>query len=351
MRDTTFDEKPGDFYGGEDDPYDRPERTEDKVPRDGRDWPRILPLGLEMPSEWKKRDKVLRSYARPSGAGKALENTRMLELWKQRMTALGTAMSKPLQIEWSAVDPEDKARQNSLVKQAQDLAGAGDKARVGTATHAITERHDRGLPIKFVPPEYEQDLPAWIKVTKDLKILDVECFVVEDIYGFAGTFDRLVYYWVPCEICGKHNRILDLKSGLSEMGKSTMAMQLAIYAHSRYYDPVTGARRDIPDLCLCRGIVVRLVAGSGQAVLRWINIAQAWEEGMPLLDRLKTYQGKKNWAVDFVTTPDFTPEILACSTREELNEVWARHRKEWLPQHTLAGENRMEQVRLLAEGI
>lgn len=347
--DALFDQPP-DFYGVED-PYDRPERTEDRVPRDGRDWPRILPVGMVMPPTWKQQDKVLRSYGRPSGAGKPLENTEMLELWKQRMAAEGTAMSKTLRLEWAAVDPDDRERKNYLVKQALQVAGAGDKAREGTALHAITERHDMGLPIKFIPEENEKDLPAWINIMKDFQILDIECFVVEDLYRFAGTFDRLIYYWKPCDICGKHNRILDLKSGHSKYGKPVMGMQLGIYANARYYDPLTGLRTDLPDVCRCRGIVVRLPSGSGEAHLEWINIAQAWDVGMPLLAELKKYQSRRNWHVEFSTEPDFTPEIMACNTRDELNAVWHRHRKDWLPQHTLAGENRMEQVRLLAEGI
>jgi hypothetical protein len=348
--DALFD-KPDDFYGAEDDPFERPDRTEDRVPRDGNDWPRILPPGMVMPDTMSKRDKVLRSYMRPSGAGDILDNRHMLELWYQRKAAEGTAMSKTLQLEWAAVDPEDRRKQNGLVKKALELARTDESAREGTAVHALTERHDLGLPIRFLPDEYERDIPAWIGATKDFKILDVECFVVEDMYRAAGTFDRLVYYWIPCDICGKHNRILDLKTGRSAFGKAGMAMQLGIYAHGRYYDPSTGLRTDLPDVCLCRGIIVRLPAGSGEAHLEWINIGQAWEKGLPLRVELQEYQAKKNWAVQFETQPDFTPEIEACNTRDELNAVWHKHRSLWLPQHTLAGENRMEQVRLLAEGI
>lgn len=349
--DTVFDKPLHDPYADADDPFDRPPRTEDRVPRDKNDNPRILPLGQAMPDSQSGRDRALRSFLRPSGAGKPLENTFMIERWKNRKVAEGMAMSESLQIQWAATDPDDLDRLNYLVKKAYQLAKGDEKATIGTALHAITERHDMGLPQKFVPPKFQQDLVAWVDATKHFEILDIECFVVNDLYRAAGTFDRLVYYWQPCPMCGKHNRILDLKSGLSEMGKAAEAMQLAIYAHSAYYDPETGERKALPDVCLCRGIIVKLPQGTGTAVLRWVNIAQAWDEGMDLLTKLKAYQAHSNWVADFETLPDFTPEILACNEEEEINDVWRKYRALWLPQHTEAGKTRLQQLKELKEGI
>lgn len=340
-----------DPYEKPEDPFGRPPRTEDRIPRDANKWPRILPLGEKMPETAAGRDRALRSFMRPSGAGDPLENKFMIERWKRRKVAEGMAMSSTLQLEWASTDPDDLETLNYLADKCMKLAQADEKSRIGTALHAITERHDMGLPQKFVPDDFVRDLPAWIKATKDFEILDIECFVVNDLYRAAGTFDRLVYYWQPCPMCGKHNRILDLKTGESEMGKAGMAMQLAIYAHSAYYDPETGARTPLPDVCLCRGIIVRLPQGSGTATLRWVNIAQAWDEGMDVLTRLKAYQAHKNWVADFETLPDFTPEIVACNTAEEMNDVYRRNRALWLPQHEAAGKARLQQIKDLQEGI
>jgi hypothetical protein len=353
--DPVFAEELYDPYAQPEDPYGRPERTEDKVPRDNTPSknPRILPLGMAMPTTAKARDAALRSYLRPSSAGDPLENRFMIERWKRRMVAKGMAMSKTLPLEMAALDEEDKRNQDWIADQAMKLAGAEEKSRRGTATHAITERYDKGMPPKFIPEGFENDLPAWIEKTKDFEILDIECFVVNDIYRYAGTFDRLVYYWEPCPLCGKHNRILDLKTGQSEMGKQGMAVQLAIYAHSAYYDPATGARTPLPDVCLCRGIIVRLVQGSGVATLRWVNIAQAWDEAMPLLERLKSYQQHTNWVADFETRPDFSYEINRANSREELTKVWQKYSALglWLPQHTKLSESRLQFLTDMKEGI
>jgi hypothetical protein len=351
--DPIFAEGPYDPYAQPEDPYGRPERTEDKVPRDNTSNhnPRILPLGKTMPSTWKERDKVLRSFKRPSSAGEPLENRFMIERWKRRKVAEGMAMSKTLQLEMAAADEDDRRTKDYIADQAMALAKADDMARRGTATHAITERYDKGLPPKFIPEGFEGDLPAWINATKDFEILDIECFVVNDMYEYAGTFDRLVYYWQPCPICGKHNRILDLKTGQSEMGKAGQATQLAIYAHSAYYDPATGARSPLPDVCLCRGIIVRLVQGSGVAVLRWVNIAQAWNEAMPLLEAIRAYQQHRNWTADFETVPDFTSDIMKATTREEMTAIWRQHESLWLPQHTIAVETRLRDLDALTEGF
>lgn len=343
----------GDFFGASsgDDPFDRPERTEDYVPRDSYDKPRILPVGKKMPNSITARDSTLRSYSRPSSMGKVIENTFMLERWQERQVAEGFTQSSLLRLEWSASDPDDREKRDKLVREAKKLARAEDKARAGTAVHALTERHDLGLPLKNIPEEYAGDVPAWVKVMQNFKVLDVECFVVEDIHKGAGTFDRLIYYHVPCPICGKHNRILDLKTGNTDWGHIAMAVQLAEYAHGSYYNPATGERTALPDVCLCRAIIVNLPAGTGKATLHWINIAQGWELALEAIAKVKEVQRKRNWMAEFTTLPDIIPEIMAAKDQDDLNRIWREHKSMWLPMHTKAGELRLAALAAEREGI
>jgi len=316
----------------------RPERTEDKVPRDKNGWPKILP-----PDKKVLKDADLRSYARASGYGKVLENTYNIERYNERNTADGFVQDKTLRLEWVGTGPEDKDRRNELVSEAKKVAKADEKSRTGSAVHAITERHDMGLSLKAIPEEHVPDLEAWIKVMKHFDILGIEKFVVEDTYRIAGTYDRLVYYHVPCPICGKHNRILDLKTGRVDFGQIGMACQLAAYAHARDYDPATGARAD-QDVCLCRGIIVNLPAGTGQASLHWINIAQGWNLAIRLADEVKAIRRKKNWMAEFTTTPDLLPLIQQAGSRDEALVIFNMHQSVWTDELTRAVERRLEEI-------
>lgn len=316
----------------------RPERTEDRVPRDKNDWPRILP-----PDKTVLKDSDLRSYARASGYGKVLENTYNIERYNERNVADGFVQDATLRLEWSGTGPEDRDRRNELVKEAKKVAKADVKSRTGSAVHAITERHDLGLSLKSIPEEYVPDLEAWIDKMKHFTILGVENFVVEDTFRIAGTYDRLVYYHVPCPICGKHNRILDLKTGRIDFGQIGMACQLAAYAHGRSYNPADGSRTD-QDVCLCRGIIVNLPAGTGQATLHWINIAQGWNVAIDLADRVKALRNKRNWMAEFTTMPDLRPLIAQAGSRDELITLFRMHEAVWTDELTEATNRRLIEI-------
>jgi len=354
--DASFDDQPlADFFGA--DPYARPERTEDRVPRDRFDKPRILPPGKTMPMDPDKRDKVLRTYFRPSGWVELLEDHYKLDRWNERRVAEGFVVDRGLRAEWvTAGQEEDESgvkdravidARNDIVQRAKARAGTNVKSSIGTALHTVTERHDLGLPNVNLPEEYMRDLDEWKRLTAPLEILHVECFVVEDHYRLAGTFDRLVRYHEPCSNCGKHVRVLDLKGGQGD--KVTyegmkIGSQLAIYAHSQFYDPVTGARTPIEDMCLCRAIVVDLPAGSGQGALRWVNIGQAWEEAVSLAHTVREIRKKKNWWLDFTPTLDLMPLIASATTTEELNGIWSTYKGIWRPDHTAAGNARLKEL-------
>jgi hypothetical protein len=316
----------------------RPPRTEDRVPRDKNQWPRILP-----PDKKTLRDGDLRSYARASGYGKILENTWNLERYDERNVAEGFVQDETLRLEWVGTGPEDKDRRNELVKEAKKVAKADVKARKGSALHAITERHDLGMSLKSLPKKYEPHLDSWIRIMKHFTILGVENFVVEDTYRIAGTYDRLVYYHVPCPICGKHNRILDLKTGNIAWSQISMGCQLAAYAHGKAYDPADGSRKD-QDVCLCRGIIVNLPEETGVASLHWINIAQGWNTAIDLADKVKALRNKRNWLAEFTTTPDLLPLIQQAGDRDELVVLFRTHQSVWTDQLTAATEARLEEI-------
>lgn len=380
-----------DFFDQDTDEFGRPERTEDRLVRhrgDGR--PKIwipqdatltapgetivlstdmrlsngmtLPAGTSVafPGTVVPHPKAGKQvfYSRPSSWGDVTEDRTKISEWRQRMAVEGFARSKRLRLEWSAlpgIDWDDSVRKQAakrLIDEAVLMAGA-DKDRQGTAVHAVTERQDLGLEV-HPPEEYEADLFAWIDATQFFEIVNdhevpgIECFVVADAVQCAGTFDRLVRY-LPCEVCGLRNYVLDLKTGKIEWGKSSIAVQLAIYANSVYYIPLPGdiypgLRIDMPGVCKHKAIVVHLPAGSGTATTHWIDIHRGWEAAKGIASDVREFRKEKNWTVEFTPVPDLIPIIAQASGERELNTIWAQHRTLWTPQHTALGQARLKEL-------
>lgn len=330
---------------------DRPERSEDRVPRDKNQNPRILPVGMKMPSSASARNKALRSYQRPSGYAEVIENHYNLDRWRERMIAAGLMQERKLQLELAAIGEfeesrESKDRVNDILKRAQLAARAQDKADEGTGVHALTERLDHGLPIKFVPEEFKGNLEDWKRLTQHFRIEGIEVFVVEDKYRIAGTFDRLIWYHVPCPNCGKYYRIGDLKTGSIDYGGMKMSAQLAIYAHGQRYDPATGIRTPLPDVCLCRGVIWHIPSGQpeGSGRVKWINIAQGWNDVVRVAYEIRELRRRKNWWLDFEPEPDIMSYIEDATTREEFNQLWKMHQGQWTERHTEATRERMAKL-------
>lgn len=378
-----------DFFSEEFNEWGRPERTEDRLVRhrgDGR--PKIwvpkettlyapgekiitteemrLSNGMTIPAGTSvvfpgtevphpKAGKQI-FYSRPSSWGDVTEDRTKISEWRQRMAVEGFQRSKRLRLEWSALpgvdwdDPIRKRAAKRLIDEAVLMAGA-DKDRQGTAVHAITERRDLGLEVN-PPEEYAADLEAWTYATQYFEIVNdhevpgIECFIVADEVQCAGTFDRLVRY-LPCEVCGLRNFVLDLKTGKIEWGKSSIAVQLAIYANGTYYIPLPGdiypgLRLPMPDVCKHKAIVVHLPAGSGQATTHWIDIHRGWEAAKGIAHDVREFRKQQNWTVEFIPVPDLAPIIEQASGKRELDTIWSQHKSLWTPAHTVLAEARLK---------
>lgn len=364
---TTFEEALDDFFGYDavvDDRYDRPDRIEDQVPRDKRGKPRILPPGETMPDYGTaKRDAILRTYGRPSSFGEVVDDHYNLDRWRERRIVEGFMKERRLQLEYAALgdverDYESKQEANRVIKKAINAARADEKADEGTGVHALTERLDLGLEIKFIPGDFEGNIADWKRLTKDLVVRnpanDVECFVVQDHYRLAGTFDRLFWYHVPCPKCGANLYVGDLKTGKTTWGGLKMGAQVGIYANSVRYNPVTGERTPLglntetgeeEKVCTCRGIIVDIPSGQpeGTGRLRWLNIAQGWNLAVRLAHEIRQARKLDNWWLDMETIPDITPLIMAATTRAELTSLYNMHRAVWSDANTAMASAVIEQ--------
>lgn len=221
-----------------------------EIPRDRWDRPLIIPPEGGQPV----------AYTRVSTLAKALDDLSQLMAWKQRKTAEGLVRRPDLLTRIAGAlangDPDadwpTKRDLNTICREAVEAAGASRGASAGTGLHALTEAIDKGDEPLFVPEADNQRLDAYRTATRDLDVLDIECFVVNDTVQAAGTFDRLV----RCP--DGRVRVADLKTGKSEADYPlATTMQIAVYAHGHRYDGQTRSPLH-PDLDLTTGLLIHL---------------------------------------------------------------------------------------------
>lgn len=242
-----------------------------EIPRDRWGRPLIVPPEGGEPT----------GYTRVSTLAKALDDLNNLMAWKQRKTAQGLLMRPDLMTRLSGAlatgkdseaDWPTKRAFNDACKEACEAAGASTGASAGTGFHSLTEAIDRGDEPMFVSPADAERLDAYRAATANLRMLDIECFVVNDAVRAAGTFDRLVRLPDGAVVVG------DLKSGKSEAAYPfATTVQIATYANGHRYDPATGERAPLhPDLDLTRGLLIHMPP-TGGCSLYLLNLTVGWE--------------------------------------------------------------------------
>jgi len=240
-------------------------------------------------------------YTRVSTLAKMVDDTTNLTAWKQRMTALGIAISPHLVARIAGVvnnydDPisDGKRDLNSIVAEAVESAGGSKASSTGTALHEMTQALDLGRTLKLIPAQWEKHLDAYLTTTAGFEVLDIETFVVIDEIQAAGTFDRLV------RLPDGRVVVADLKTGAHDANYPMgVAMQVATYAHGQRYDPATGARTPLhTDLDLTTGLLIHLPAkGDGECSLYGLDLVRGWDVAQVAV---RVHTARKFKAPDFI---------------------------------------------------
>ncbi len=254
----------------------------------------------------KQPDGTEIGYTRASGLGGVLEDSFGLEAWKLRCVAWGIGHSRALHVSAASVqtvdEAADKAALATVVDKALDVARTGDKAMIGTALHALTERVDHGEPIPDIG-EDRHALAAYAQLmTRCFRVVATELFVAHDGLQTAGTFDRIVETLHPMTLpTGEglpagSRLVLDIKtSGSSNYFGIKFAVQLAVYQGGQLYDAATGKRTPHgahPDWA----VILHVPSGGTTAELHWVDL-QAGRELAELAVKVKTVRKTKNLVV------------------------------------------------------
>lgn len=332
-----------------DDP-DRPLRTEDLIPRHG---------SHGTPKIWLPDNSKMEYYARPSGWGKPADDESMINEWYTSKVVEGLLdvgeQSRTLRGERSMLGPraDDKEGHKKLHQRAKNLVFSAD--REGTLKHKMTEKYDLGIP--FAPvEEYDYVIDDWVRLTRFMPNVamasgrpGVECFVTMDkqrldqhgepmfdkdeqpiMVRSAGTFDRLKRH-TPCPLCGKSNRIVDLKTSSVKsfpFAQRKSGIQLGQYGNGKEYVPWadgTGADRyDLPDVCLHTGILV-LIPPDAPGSIHYVDIARGFFRAVSLIPLIRDHQKENDWMQEFTPVPNVWLEIDRAQSEQEVQALWRKH--------------------------
>jgi len=175
------------------------------------------------------------------------------------------------------IEKDQKAELNDLVAEAFRAGDGFLKAEAGTRLHYLAECVDKGEPLPEDTTDLERrDLAALADAFRqlELKVLDVERFVVHDGYKAGGTLDRRVSYVSP-SLGRRVVAIGDIKTGRMDFGAAKMARQCALYGSAKGYDPTKPEERVNLRCNQEVALIFHLPAGSGVCTVYELDLKLA----------------------------------------------------------------------------
>lgn len=291
-------------------------------------------------------------YTRATTFAKTIADTFALGQWNERNAVKGVAMRQDLLALAAATSLEDKDTLNRIAAQAKEAAGASSKASVGTALHSFTESIDRGED-PVVPEQWAKDIAAYKSLVKSAGFWFppnyIECVVVVERYGVAGTFDRIAQLRKDIVVesgAGEYVVragtwvVVDLKTGQNlKYSMSEISTQLHLYA-SADYTYTNGVRGEMPKVDQNYAFVIHLPSGRGEASLHAVSLAQG-ARNAKLCAEVRAARSCRNISVPIeLDTEESLPSWLeepsapkmgfeywanrigAAQSRSDLTEVW-----------------------------
>ena len=316
--------------------------VEDKVKRNGRNQPLVVPPGGSAPV----------GYNRPSKFASMLSDATGLHIWKTRNMLAGFRAKPSLLLQLE--DCKDSTKEYDFVANQAFRAGGGERAaNLGTQIHRLIElHHDGTLKTEYpeIPDLHRKCLDAYVEETRGFNVLHSEGFVVLDEHKFAGSFDQVIDYL-------GENYIGDIKTGVGPVKPYkalTWAMQVSIYAHSVFYDQESDTRSPLPSVSSETGIVIYIDRESFTCQLVWLDLKVGWEAFRFALE-LQDWRGKDSFFSPFATRP-YLPDpanrvvdplielISSAESMTVLQELWSSNRGVWCDEYTAAASLRKQQL-------
>lgn len=252
-----------------------------------------------------------KGYTRVTTLTKTCSDTFHLTEWAKRVVAVGVAKRPDLIAQAANLTADDKSELREIIAAAEEVGGANEKRRLGTALHKILEIIDLGGDAN-VPAELQPHVDAYREAmaAAGVKVIaeHTEQVFISDSLEYAGTADRIVTvpgFDLPL--------IADLKTGKDPLtyGAGEISMQLACYARAEHvYDYETEQRAAMPAVDQDWGLVMHLPARPGAAAdctLHLVNLRPGWA-ALDLALQVRKWRKAKGLHKPLA---DHTPEMSA----------------------------------------
>lgn len=287
-----------DFPG---DPFAAPLQPKPSLIRDGRYYlpPVSDPTGKEV------------ARSRVTTFVKTVSNTWTLNRWQQREMLVGLAKREDLYDLLRATDLADRDAVQEIGDRAMEAAKSDRVGRAygqggnetGTALHAHTDQVDRGQPVTartVWAPKLANYQAALADMLLEVVPGMIECRVVIERFGLAGTFDRVLAYAEP-STANNPLFIGDLKTQKAFYTWWEIAMQLALYAHAdAMWDMIECRYHEMPPVSWDLAIVAHMpMVHEGddpdKVQLYGVDIAEGWKACQLVHDVRTLRAAGKKW--------------------------------------------------------
>lgn len=294
-------------------------------------------------------------YDSPSSAGKLIEDSSGLMKHATRTGAMVVAHNEEILDLVIATLPDrldemtkqQKGKLDSILEPGKQSIGAFGAANRGTAIHGLLEQILKGREPRKIPARYAAMLDAFRAVMAPYTAVDIERFVACQELRFAGTLDVRVQQQGDTKA-----KILDHKSGASVLEyPKGMALQLAIYAHSKPIDPYTGEIVEwVVPTDLDQALLMHVPADGETAQLYPVDIRTAWEMAADAARKARDWQKYPGDSllgspVDITAERNWKAEIEGATSKTEMREIW----KEAMGEGALTADLRTLAERLQAD--
>ncbi len=261
-------------------------------------------------------------YSRPSSFGKVLDDESALTNWRIDRAIVGVAKDRAIQARVIAAKEDDRSAWTSLREVSISAGRGAEKADIGTALHAMSERWEKETDFDPGPP-YRAKLEAYTAEMERLGLVSemFEFPMVSTDYRTAGTCDRLYQLTRPLvlpsgEIMEAGTFVIgDLKTGAKlEYSIPGYAIQLALYACGELYDVVADQFLPTPPINQYWGLIVWMPSGDEDTCeFLWVSL-DVGNYGAYLVHETKDWRKKwrsGEWAASPVETwePTTEPEV------------------------------------------
>lgn len=294
-------------------------------------------------------------FTRVTTGAHTLDSTAGLDRWKTGNVVLGLKEKPDLleDIDLFA-DPSDVTRQvRHIADQAQALAGANQASELGTAIHAWTEAVERdGLAVEDVPDMFRPYIQAYMAELERAGITTVPGMVERIVYhtgsGWVGTLDRIYQLADGTHVIG------DVKTSKTlRYGWLGFSVQFASYADAAYMLRLDGSGWDpMPEVSPDYAVVAHVPSDRpGVCSLATFDL-HAGREYLDLAMRVHAARTEAEsrvsnvWELPMPAT-DLEARVRACTSAQELGQLWEENRDQWTTSLTELGMSVLEEKGLM----